>query len=269
MAAINKNFAEVNRTRLYYEIAGSGEPLVLIHGYTLDTRMWDAQFDIFAKHYRTLRYDLRGFGKSALPAAESYSHYDDLRALLIHLGIERAHLVGQSMGGAVAVDFALTYPHMVSSLVLVDVSALGGFPRPDSLKQLFSAMATAASNGDMVLAKQHWLNGDWFASAHKHAAADAKLKQMIADYSGWHFAGTDPLHKLTPPANERLAEIRAPTLIVLGELDIRSYNYPIAERLQQCINGAEKVVMTGVGHMSNMEDPDRFNDIVLSFLAKC
>ena len=100
-------------TRLYYEVAGSGHPLVLIHGFTLDTRMWDDQFETFAREYQVVRYDRRGFGKSSLPVDEDYAHADDLAALLEHLGIDRAYVLGLSGGGASAIDFALTYPEAI------------------------------------------------------------------------------------------------------------------------------------------------------------
>ena len=89
-------FAEVNGTRLYYERADAGDPIVLIHGLAVDSRYWQAQFEALAQHYRVVRYDLRGFGKSALPTAEPYTHADDLKALLDDLGIERAHILGNS-----------------------------------------------------------------------------------------------------------------------------------------------------------------------------
>ncbi len=89
-----QGIAEVNGTGLYYEIAGSGYPLVLIHGFGLDTRMWDDQFEAFARHYRVVRYDMRGYGKSVPPTDESYSQTDDLKALLEHLRIDRAHVFG-------------------------------------------------------------------------------------------------------------------------------------------------------------------------------
>ena len=91
-------FAEVNGTRLYYEIAGSGEPLVLLHGLGADTRVWDYNFEELTRHYRAIRYDMRGYGQSAAPA-QPYTHEDDLKALLDYLGISRAHIMGQSYGG--------------------------------------------------------------------------------------------------------------------------------------------------------------------------
>ena len=97
---VQSGLAEVNDTCLYYEVAGTGPPLVLIHGFTLDTRMWDDQFEAFSKHYRVVRYDMRGYGQSALPVlGEDYSHVDDLRALLDHLGITKTHVIGLSKIG--------------------------------------------------------------------------------------------------------------------------------------------------------------------------
>ncbi|GAG10762.1 unnamed protein product, partial [marine sediment metagenome] len=118
------SFAKVNGTCLYYEIAGSGDPLVLLHGFTGNTQWWDDQFEIFATHYQVIRYDIRGFGNSALPTRESYSHVDDLKALLENLGISRTHVLGLSMGGEIAIDFALVYPELTTALITVG-SALG------------------------------------------------------------------------------------------------------------------------------------------------
>ena len=95
-------FAEVNGTRLYYEAAGAGFPVLFIHGFTLDTRMWDDQFIPLSKEYRVIRYDMRGFGQSALPTKEQYSQANDLEALLEHLGISDAAIIAHSRGGAVA-----------------------------------------------------------------------------------------------------------------------------------------------------------------------
>src|SRR3712207_1103532 len=104
---VESGFAAVNGTRLYYEVAGEGTPVALIHGFTLDTRMWDDQFLPLAAHYRVVRYDARGFGRSDLPTGEPYSPHDDLRALLEHLGLGPAAITGLSMGGGIAADFAI------------------------------------------------------------------------------------------------------------------------------------------------------------------
>src|SRR6266851_3278425 len=111
-------FAELNGTRLYYEVAGEGHPLVLIHGGLVDRRLWDDQFDVFAQHYRVIRYDIRGFGNSDVPAGP-YSNYEDLYGLLKFLGVEKAYIMGLSMGGGIDIDFTLAHPEMVAALIPV------------------------------------------------------------------------------------------------------------------------------------------------------
>ncbi len=255
--------ASVNNTRLYYEAAGSGDPLVLIHGFTLDTRMWDDQFEPFAQRYQVVRYDARGFGQSAVPDGSEYTHADDLLALLNHLGIERAHVVGLSMGGGMAIDFALDYPQATCSLVLVD-SVLGGY----TWQQNWGSREVRAVAGErgVPLAKVAWLNTPLFKPAREQRAVELRLYEMVHTYSGWHWENANPLRTPSVPAIQRLSEIRAPTLIVLGERDLRDF-HAIADTLQQQIPNARTVLIPHVGHMSNMEDPEHFNDTVLNFLA--
>lgn len=95
----NENgYADVNKTRLYYEIVGSGETLILLHAFGMDTRQWDDQFELFSQHYRVIRFDLRGFGKSAVPTQVPYTHMEDLKALLDYLEINKAHILGHCYG---------------------------------------------------------------------------------------------------------------------------------------------------------------------------
>src|SRR5215510_5891523 len=110
--------AAVNGTRIYYEVAGTGPPVVLVSGGgTLDRRQWDDQFDVLSKRFRVIRYDIRGIGRSAQPTAP-FSHHEDLRALLDFLHIKRAVVCGVSFGAVIAVDFTLDHADMVSGLVL-------------------------------------------------------------------------------------------------------------------------------------------------------
>src|SRR5437764_10880073 len=131
--------ALVAGTHLYYESVGSGAPLVLIHGFALDARMWDPQIAPFAERYHVIRYDLRGFGRSALPDGTAYSAPGDLKALLEYLGVGEAVIVGLSMGGGVAMSFALTYPEATRALILVD-SVLGGWEWSDGWNECAGAV---------------------------------------------------------------------------------------------------------------------------------
>lgn len=256
--------AEVNGTGLFYEVAGSGHPLVLIHGFALDTRMWDYQFEAFAQHYRVVRYDMRGYGKSLPPTDESYSHTDDLMALLEHLRIDRAHVFGQSRGGAVAIDFALAHPEATGALVLVD-PVLGGHSWSQEAARTDGAIWETAAKSGVEVGKAKWLAHPLFAPAREKPEVAARLEQIVFDYSGWHLINTDPGRYADPPAAQRLHEIGAPTLVVVGERDLPDF-LVIADTLQQVPN-ARKVVLPGVGHMCNMENPTKFNEVVLDFLA--
>lgn len=254
-------FAQVNDTRLYYEVAGSGQPLALLHGFSLDTRMWDDQFEAFAQHYQVVRYDLRGFGQSARPASDPYTHPDDLKALLQSLKIDPAHIVGLSLGGGIAIDFALTYPEATRSLITID-GTLGGYRWA---KDWGGPRATAQSAG-VAAAREVWLDDELFIPANELPPMAARLRQMMMTYSGWHWLNRDPGRWLQPPAIEQLEQIRAPTLAIVGERDLPDF-HAIADTLQQRIPWARKVVVPGAGHLANMEAPEQVNEVILNFLA--
>ncbi len=259
-------FADVNGTRLAYEITGSGEPLVLIHGFTLDTRMWDEQIAAFAESYRVIAYDVRGFGKSAPVGDDTYSSVDDLKALLDYLGIGSAHLVGLSMGGGIASAFAVVYPSVARSLILVD-AILWGFQGSEEWSNSLGVVRQAALDGGVDAAKDAWLAHALFAPAEEKPDVKRQLEAMVADFSGWHWLNRDRERGLDPPTIQRLGEIRAPTLVIVGERDLPDF-FAIADRYVQDLPRAQKVVLPGVGHMANMEDPATFNAIVLAFLRK-
>ena len=111
-------FAEINGARMYYEVAGAGATVTLIHAGIADTRMWDAQFAALAGRYRVIRYDQRGYGQTTAPTMP-FSRVDDLEALLDQLGVERTALIGCSMGGTLALDYTLTHPEQVTALVTI------------------------------------------------------------------------------------------------------------------------------------------------------
>ncbi len=257
-------FAELNGTRLYYETAGppEGEPLVFIHGFSLDTRMWDDQWDFFAQRYRVIRYDVRGFGKSSLPGTEPYSQVDDLKALLEHLRAAPAHLIGLSMGGGIAIDFALQHPELTRSLVAVD-AALGGFTAWTSD---LGAPGRVTRTLGLEAGQAHWLKHALFAPLNEHPALAARLQTMVTDYSGYHWTHRDPGRWSEFEGERPLALMRAPTLVIVGERDVPDFQV-VADFLAQKIPHCRQVSLPGVGHMSNLEAPALFNQTVLDFLA--
>jgi pimeloyl-ACP methyl ester carboxylesterase len=266
---VTKGFAEVNDTRLCYEIVGKGHPLVLIHGFTCNTKVWDDQFEVFAKHFKVMRYDMRGFGKSALPTiGKEYSHTEDLKALLNQLGIDYAYIIGSSMGGGIALDFTLEYPEVTKALILVD-STVGGYEgwSKKSLKSEKSFGKKVKEKG-LKAAMEDWLAKT--PSSRRLAGENPdvvpRLKQVYSDYSGWHYVNADPCRNLDPPAIGRLQEIKVPTLIIVGETDSRDF-HRIATILKKKIRNSKRMTIKGAGHLPSMSAPKEFNEAMSSFLA--
>ena len=263
---VERGIAEVNGTRLNYELAGEGPPVVFVHGFTLDMRMWDDQIVPFVASHRVLRYDLRGFGTSSNPeVGEPYSHADDLHALLEHLGIERAAIIGLSMGGGVAQEFGLKYPESVSAVILVD-SVLRGSPWGPEATATLDALFGPGSEGRLDEARAAWLAAPLFAGSWRFPAVVARLQQMVGDYGCWELLNEDPRLPLDPPATDRLHEIMAPVLAIVGAEDLPDF-HEIAERFVADIPSSRKVVLPDAGHMANMDAPEAFNRVVLDFLA--
>jgi 3-oxoadipate enol-lactonase len=253
--------------RLYVEETGTGPALVLIHGLTLDHRMWADQIAAFAVSHRVLACDLRGFGLSdpALPD-QRYSHAADLKTLLDHLGIERATLVGLSMGGWPAVDFALAYPEATAALILVDSTLYGYAFEPGyggRLQALFDTWPR-----DPSAARAAWLADPLFGGSHGNPATVARLTQMVEECNAFQLTQpyADPHIQPAVPVIDRLGEITAPTLIIVGRADIPDFHH-IGRILHESIPGSRYQILENAGHMCNMDDPTTFNASVLSFLA--
>ncbi|MCC7450821.1 MAG: alpha/beta fold hydrolase [Anaerolineae bacterium] len=250
--------------QLYYEATGVGDSLVLIHGFGLDRRAWDDQVTALAQGWQVIRYDARGFGKSTVPTSERYSHADDLKCLLDHMGIARSCLVGLSMGGGIAVSFALAYPDRVSGLILVD-PALISYQWSDEWRSWWQAIEAEGAQRGAAAANERWFQHPVFALARENPATAARLKQMIADYSGWHWINRDRQRRNDPPDMQRLDQIVAPTLIINGERDLPDF-HAMARILQRSIPDAQTVVIPRVGHLTNMEAPADVNELIQPFL---
>jgi pimeloyl-ACP methyl ester carboxylesterase len=268
MSARQENgFAEVNGARLYYEIAGEGNPLVLVHAGIADGRMWDGQLAAFAPRYRVIRYDKRGFGRSAMVEGP-YAHHEDLRALLDSLGIERAFLVGCSMGGRTIIDFALQNPGRVRALVLVG-SAVSGFEAESYPPEQWEELLAADEAGDLErvseLEVRIWVDGPYRGPDQVDPGVRDLVREMNLIALKNEASGLGDERPLEPPAVDRLAEIQVPTLIIVGDRD-RPEIVVRADILERSIQDARKVVMPETAHLPNMESPVEFNRVVLEFL---
>lgn len=258
----------INGATLTYEERGSGPALVFLHGHLLDSGQWDDQIDHFASHSRVLRYDARGFGQSALPPTP-FAHHEDLRGLLDARAINRAVLIGCSGGGAIAIDAALAYPERVRALVLVG-SALNGYRPPGPVPAQMAEMNAARRAGRIVEAVEASLraltDGPRRQADQVNPIARARTAAMTKRLFARPPVPEAQPQPLDPPAANRLAELRIPTLIIVGGED-QPPIHAIAAQLQSGIAGARSVVLPDAGHHPNLEHPTAFNQILGTFLA--
>ena len=264
---VTKSFIELNGEKIYYEIRGKGSPIVLIHGGLMDTKMWEYQFEFFSKHYKVICYDVRGFGKSDIPQ-RPFSHHQDLYALLNQLKISKAFVLGLSMGGAIAIDFTLEHPEMVSALILAAPS-VSGFKYSNELMEKSLALFLAAREKSGAQALQMLFNDpfwNYFVPSTEFPNARKLFKEIVKENTRIFFIDPNLNQPLEPSAVERLSEIKIPTLIISAERD-HSDNTAVAALLGERINGAKTIEISGVGHMVNMEKPEEFNKIVYNFLS--
>ena len=233
--------------------------------------MWDDQFAAFAQDYQVVRYDIRGFGRSALPQIP-YTDREDLAHLLTFLGLEKSYLLGFSLGGGIALDFTLEYPERADALILVGSPVNGALVREvlteeeeQALRiqqQLYHEAKSRRNIPDMVEAL---MNDPTLLPSPEYASARKQVHEYLSEYSFVWVLDPAPQQPLDPPAWGRLHEIAVPTLLVVGEKDDIAL-HRFADKLEREISGVKRITMAGTHHLTNMEKPEEFNALVLDFL---
>lgn len=258
-------FADINGARVAYAVTGSGPALLLLHAGIGDRRMWDAQIPTFAEHFTVIRYDARGFGETIMPPRPFSAHADAI-ALLDHLGIARAHLVGVSLGSQTAIEAAVAVPERVSALVAV--AARTGMPVSAELRAGWDRVDALVEAGDIPGAVEYelrmWVDGP----ERGPDVVDRQMREFVREMNGALFLRDDTGGEaipLDPPAAEWLSAITAPTLIIYGNRDVQDVR-DAAAPLAAAISGARLAVIPETAHLPQMEQPERFNQIVLDFL---
>jgi len=254
------NFLDVQGLKIYYEECGAGaEAVVLIHDGIADSLIWDGVWPAFCKQFHTIRYDRPGYGRS--PATTViYTETDDLFALLRHLQIQRAMLVGSSHGGGLAIDFALDHPNLVEQLVLVGAVVDGyGYSDHFVLRGMKNNQP-GEKNVSALIA--NWAN-DKYLLAADHPEAKKKLQAILT--ANPQDLTHDDLPRPTRPAVPRLPEISVPTLILVGDQDIPDV-HAHAGVIENGIWNSRRVVVEDTGHLMYLEKPEEFSAIVITFL---
>jgi 3-oxoadipate enol-lactonase len=246
-------------------------PIVFIHAGVADRRMWDPQWQILSGRHDVVRLDLRGFGESTALPEGSLSHVDDVLSTLSHLGVERCHLVGSSLGAGVAVEVALTAPQLVRSLLLCPPGGSLLAELTDDLKAFFTAEKTALAVGDVDAAVEANITS-WVVGPGREASqVDADFQNFVRRMQRQAFqvsaswADVDEA-ELDPPALDRLGEIAAPTLVLVGGHDLATTR-DSADRMCEGLNEVRRVDWPDVAHLPSLEQPDRFLALLLDWIA--
>jgi len=269
----------------FYEDAGPPGPgphpaVVLIHGHSVDLRMWQYQVAaLLEAGFRAVRYDVRGHGRSMIPPdGYTWEQYAaDLGDLLDRLNVERpaaeslaveaAHLVGISMGGAIALQFALDFPTRVLSLTLVD-SALPGFTySAEFTRQIEELVQAVRAEGPGAAFEHLWLSHALFDGLRHYPDRFALVREMVLAYPAADYREGAIPAGYSPTVADRLSEIRAPALVVAGEEDIPDFRL-IADILATNLPNTRRLVMPGCGHVPPLEDPEAFNAALIAFLRE-
>jgi len=264
---VESGIARFGQSEIYYELAGEGEPtVILIHGGLLDCHMWDGQFELLAQTHRVLRYDADAHGKSTLPPDVYWDHLG-LRELMDHLGIDRAVLVGLSLGGRIAIDMALEEPDRVEAIVAVS-SGLSGYRfESEFFLEQRDAMIHAWKAGEFDAVVEHFQRS-WTDGPHRGPAeVDPEVREKVRAMARNGLEHAMEGRLIDPPAVDRLDELDLPMLVILGELDMPGI-LDIADRIVEANPNAELVTIPNAAHMVNMEAPEQFNELLLEYLAR-
>jgi len=269
MTRMESGVAEVDGGKLAWEAAGEGPGVAFLHPGLWDSRVWDEQFGVFSKTYRVLRHDFRGYGRSSrLEPGKSYSPVDDLEAVMDAAGVERAALVGNSMGGRVAIDFALEHPERVTALVLAAAN-VGGFDETEEeaneYADLDHEIEQAVEAGDAERAMELELSV-WATALGTEDPAGARIRRIAFD--NLHVISMDESGAARlDEAFGRLPEIDVPTLVLPADHDpavFRRLSREVAAR----IPNARLVEIPDSDHVIPVRRPAEFNHVVSEFLGE-
>lgn len=254
---------KTNGIETHYVIEGDGPWLTMSHSLACNLSMWDGQAKLLSSRFKVLRYDTRGHGASSAPPGPYTLDQlaDDTKALFDALGIKRTHWVGLSMGGMIGETFALKYPGVFQSMVLADTTSR----RPPNAEQMWGERVTLAQEKGMGAVVDATL-GRWFTEPYRQARKDvmARIGADILNTPVAGFAGCcQAISKID--VLDRLQEIDCPALVIVGEHD---HGTPpeMARQIQANLRGSKLVVISSAAHLSNVEQPQAFNDALVAFL---
>jgi pimeloyl-ACP methyl ester carboxylesterase len=257
-------YLPVNSTKIYYERSRQGFPVIFLHAFAVTGAMWFPQVPaLTAAGYDAICVDLRGHGRSSAPPGP-YSidqMAEDIHQLIVQQKLGSVYVVGLSMGGRVAMRLTLDNPQDVAGLVLVSTKSEPG----REIKFELEALSYRAERGEIGTVVEEWYAGHYPQLAVYAADLDKELKAGWSQKSGNGFAGAAFAISEMQSMTTQISEIRAPTLAIAGALDPPCQ--PFVAWYERSIRGCRGVIMPDAAHFVNIEQPERFNDLLINFLA--
>lgn len=235
---------------------------VFLHGFSADLHSWDRVWRALDNSLPALRYDLRGHGRSLAMGDIAYDHAADLLAVLDDSGLTQCDLVGVSMGGSIALNFALDHPERVRRLVLIS-PGLVAWEWSERWLALWRGIVERAQSGAMDEARELWWRHPLFETTRRSVAAD-ELHQSIMRYSGAHWLHDS--HRLMLPDVERLHLLSVPTLLLTGANDFDDFRL-IADLIEASASDLLRIDLPALGHLLQLEASERCAVEILAFLS--
>jgi 3-oxoadipate enol-lactonase len=258
----SSGYLDVSGSKLYYEECGSGPAIVLLHDGLLNSVSWDEIWQPLPASFHFIRYDRRGYGRSA-PAMASFSPREDLAKLLRHLKVPHAVIVGSSSGGALAIDFAIEHPEMVDGLFLIG-PVLHGMEFTDEFRERAKRNNEPMQRDDVRAMARNWAQDRFLIAGTNEPARQKIYGQLVANAEKLKKYDSTLEEKISPPASQRLSEIKAPTLILVGEADITDVHAHCGA-INAGIRGSSRVVVKEAGHLIQLEKPGEVTKMLQDF----
>jgi 3-oxoadipate enol-lactonase len=278
---MSEQYANVNGIKICYEIAGEGEPLFLVHGFGSKKESWIAQFPVLSKHFKVIRFDNRGAGKSERPKGTYTMEIfaDDIKGLMDYLGIEQTNIAGWSLGGMIVQNFILKYPEKVKKVILINTNY--GFPDEDGPLVYKNMRLEEEKQKKIDHVKAFWdgARSGYYIKFRKEMEANPSKKW----YGLWSAEDMIEMSIVDPPTAEdievqasalkthetfdRLKTIKSPTLILTASHD-RLIPKSTMEEIHEQIPNSKFIVIDKAGHSSPLEKAPEVNQAMIDFLKK-
>ena len=259
-------YLDVGGSKIYYETRGSGPAIVLLHDGLLSSVTWDEVWERLAARHQVIRYDRRGYGRSELPA-KPYSSTEDLRKLLTHLKVQHAVIVGSSSGGALALDFAVAHPEMTAGLFLIG-PVVHGMEYSVEFRERANRNNEPMERDDVKAWARNWSQDRFLIAGGNEAARRKIYEQLVENAEKLKRFDAALEEKLSPSASQRLNEIKAPMLILVGDTDIADV-HAHCDAIKAGVHEASREVIKDAGHLIQLEKPDEVVKKLEDFAGRC